>query len=166
MILSVLIILKDSQNRANLQTCFAFTAAKFGRFPDSGNTHTPVSSKSKMYDGIENNVVLSHFISKKRDWRFNIFYNCRAEAFCNWRCPGAAQGHDVGQSQSLPAPAKGNIKEHSIILPNTTISLIHLFARFTYVRFLSFYFFKQWIAMLLVHSNGIYVPFSSPDIHN
>lgn len=30
-----LIILKDSQNRTNLQTCFAFTAAKLGRFPDS-----------------------------------------------------------------------------------------------------------------------------------
>lgn len=147
-----------------MQTFLAFTAAKFGSFPDSGYTDIPVSSKTKTYDGIENNIVLCHLISKKKDWRFNILH-CRAGAFCNWRLPGAAQGHGAGQSQPLPAPAKGRIKENSIVLPNITITLIHLFARFTYIVGF-FYFFKQWIAMLLVHSNGLYVPFSSPDVHN
>lgn len=88
-----------------------------------------------MCDGIENNIIFSHLISKKRDWRFNIRHNCRAGAFCNWTPLGAAQGHGVGQSQPLPASAKGRIKEHSIILPNIFITLIHPFARFTYVIF-------------------------------
>lgn len=122
-----------------MQTFLAFTAAKFGSFPDSGYTDIPVSSKTKTYDGIENNIVLCHLISKKKDWRFNILH-CRAGAFCNWRPPGAAQGHGAGQSQPLPAPAKGRIKEHSIVLPNITITLIHLFARFTYIVFFFFTF--------------------------